>query len=472
MTSPRALYLLIAPLLALIAMMTTSSATSPAGPVAHAEARALLNATANAPLGAPSRYVEDAGHNLAGPFQAFYDANGGASIFGKPITEQLTEDGLIVQYFERARLELHPDGAMTLARLGALLTEGRTDMPFQKPAAVPSDRLLIPESGHSMGGVLRAFWEQEGGIALFGNPISEEFIEQVDGTPMLVQYFERVRLEYLPIGNGGDGKPRIGALGTLYAQRLPQEFRERARPIVVLGESHLSYAPQTPEGTNIELAAAQFDGLVVYPGYSLSYLGVVGEVSAATGYQGGQAVVGGAVVNDNIGGGICMVSTGLYRAAFYAGMEILSQRNHSLYLRAFQNDPGLDAAVFTPSLDMRWRNDSPFPITVTAAASGGKLVITLWGVSDGRKVVVSDPVYTNRTDPPAPEWRLDSSLGDGAVKWVSRGSGGMVITRTRAVTAPNGHLLHQDTVVSRYTPSTGLALYGPEVTPPGDAPTH
>ena len=154
------------------------------------------------------------------------------------------------------------------------------------------------------------------------------------------------------------------------------------------------------------------------------------------------------------------------------GMEILSQRNHSLYLRAFQNDPGLDAAVFTPSLDMRWRNDSPFPITVTAAASGGKLVITLWGVSDGRKVVVSDPVYTNRTDPPAPEWRLDSSLGDGVVKWVSRGSGGMVITRTRAVTAPNGHLLHQDTVVSRYTPSTGLALYGPEVTPPGDAPTH
>ena len=167
-----------------------------------------------------------------------------------------------------------------------------------------------------------------------------------------------------------------------------------------------------------------------------------------------------------------MVSTGLYRAAFYAGMEILAQRNHSLYLRPFQNDPGLDAAVFTPSLDMRWRNDSPYPITVTAAASGGKLVITLWGVSDGRKVVVSDPVYTNRTDPPAPEWRLDSSLGDGVVKWLSRGSGGMVITRTRAVTAPNGHLLHQDTVVSRYTPSTGLALYGPGVTPPGDAPTH
>ena len=471
MTAPRALFILIAPLLALIALMTTSSAMTPASAVAHAEPRGLLSATANAPLAAPSRFVEETGHNLGGPFQVFYDANGGLAIFGNPITEQLTEDGLIVQYFERARLELHPDGAMTLARLGALLTEGRTDMPFQKPTAVPPDRVLVPESGHSMGGVLRTFWEQEGGITLFGNPISEEFIEQVDGTPMLVQYFERVRLEYLPIGNGGDGKPRIGTLGTLYAQRLPQELRETARPIVVLGESHLTYAPQTPEGTNIELAAAQFDGLVVYPGYSLSYLDVVGEVSAATGYQGGQAVVGGAVTN-NIGGGICMVSTALYRAAFYAGMEILAQRNHSLYLRPFQNDPGLDAAVFTPSLDMRWRNDSPYPITVTAAASGGKLVITLWGVSDGRKVAVSDPVYTNRADAPPPEWHFDSSLGDGVVKWVSRGSGGMVITRTRAVTAPNGQILHQDTVVSRYTPSTGLALYGPGVTPPGDAPTH
>jgi vancomycin resistance protein YoaR len=165
-----------------------------------------------------------------------------------------------------------------------------------------------------------------------------------------------------------------------------------------------------------------------------------------------------------------MVSTGLYRAAFYAGMEILSQRNHSLYLRAFANDPGLDAAVFTPDLDMRWRNDSPYPVTVTVAASGGKLVVMLWGVSDGRKVRISDPVYTNRTDAPAPVWRFDSSIGDGDTKWVSHGSGGMVITRTRAVTAPNGQTLHHDTVVSRYQPVTGLALYGLGVTPPSD--TH
>ena len=472
MTAPRALFILIAPLLALIALMTTSSAMTPASAVAHAEPRSLLSATANAPLAAPSRFVEETGHNLGGPFQAFYDANGGLAIFGNPITEQLTEDGLIVQYFERARLELHPDGMMALTRLGALLTEGRTDMPFQKPTAVPPDRVLVNESGHTMGGVLRTFWEQQGGITIFGNPISEEFIEQIDGTPMLVQYFERTRLEYLPIGNGGDGKPRIGALGALYAQRLPQTLRETAKPIVVLGESRLAYAPQTPSGINIELAAAQFDGLVVYPGYSLSYLDVVGEVSKETGYQGSQAIVGGVVVNDNIGGGICMVSTALYRAAFYAGLEILSQRNHSLYLSAFQSDPGLDAAVFTPSLDMRWRNDSPDPITVTAAASGGKLVVTLWGVSDGRKVTISDPAYTNRTDAPAPVWRFDSSLGEGATKWVARGSGGMTITRTRDVSAPNGHLLHQDTVVSRYTPMTGLALYGPGVTPPSDAPTN
>ncbi len=461
--------LVFVPLVVLIALLMTSAASPPAGLVAHAGVRTLLNATANTPLAAPSRYITETGHNLGGPFQSFYAANGGAAIFGNPLTDQLTEDGLMVQYFEYARLELHPDGSMTLARLGALLTEGRTDTPFEKPASVPSDRVLVAESGHSIGGVLRSFWAQEGGITIFGNPISEEFIEQIDGRSMLVQYFERSRLEYLPIGNGGDGTLRIGALGTLYAQRVPQELRAPARPIVILGESQLSYVMGTPEAINIALAAAQFDGLVVYPGYSLSYLDVVGEVSPDTGYQGGQSVVGGVVV-DSVGGGICMVSTGLYRAAFYAGLEILSQRNHSLYLRAFQNDPGLDAAVFTPDLDMRWRNDSPYPITVTAAAVGGKLVVMLWGVSDGRKIRISDPVYTDRTAAPAPVWRFDNSLDEGGTTWVSHGSGGMVITRTRAVTAPNGQILHRDTVVSRYQPVTGLALYGLGVTPPSATP--
>ncbi|MEP7190937.1 MAG: VanW family protein, partial [Roseiflexaceae bacterium] len=324
----RALVFLAAPLVVIIALLMTSSGTPPTGLVALAGARTLLKGSANAPLAAPSRYVTETGHNLGGPFQSFFAANGGAALFGNPLTDQLTEDGLMVQYFERARLELHPDGNMTLTRLGALLTEGRTDTPFEKPVSVPPDRVLVPESGHSIGGVLRSFWEQEGGITFFGNPISEEFIEQIDGKSMLVQYFERSRLEYLPIGNGGDGTLRIGALGTLYAQRVPQELRAPARPIVILGESQLSYAMGTPEAINIALAAAQFDGLVVYPGYSLSYLDVVGEVSPATGYQGGQSVVGGVVV-DSVGGGICMVSTVLYRAAFYAGLEILSQRNHS-----------------------------------------------------------------------------------------------------------------------------------------------
>ena len=471
MTAPRLKLLLVVPALALAVLLSGSTAALRPGLVARAETHELLNATASAPLAAPSRYVETTGHNLSGPFQAFYDANGGAALFGQPITEELSEDGLIVQYFERARLELHHDGAMTLTPLGALLTEGRADMPFQRPATAPPDRALIAETGHTLGGVLRAFWERAGGVSIFGNPISEEFIEQVDGVPVLVQYFERSRLEYVPIGNGGDGMPRIGALGTLYAQRLPQALRDRARPIVVLGESRLAYAPNTPEAANIQLAAAQFDGLVVYPGYSLSYLDTVGEVSEATGYQGGQAVVGG-VVGDTVGGGICMVSTALYRAAFYAGLEILSARSHTLYLRAFQNDPGLDAAVFTPSLDMRWRNDTPYPITVSAAASGGSLVVTLWGASDGRRVAITSPAYAARVDAPTPVWQFDTSLGAGVVKWVSRGSAGMVITRTRAVSAPNGQPLHHDTVVSRYTPSAGLALYGPGVTPPAAAPTH
>ena len=472
MHAGRLLLTLLCPLVALLSLAATSAAAvAPARPAAQAVPAIVYAAAPSAPPTAPSRYVEETGHNLGGPFKAFYDGHGGAAAFGNPITEELSEEGLIVQYFERARLEQHVDGTITLARLGSLLTDGRTDTPFRPPATVPPDRTLIPDTGHTMGGVFRTFWEQSGAVPLFGNPISEEFIEQVGDQPMLVQYFERTRLEYLPLGNGGDGKPQIGALGALYAQRLPAGLRERARPLILLGEERLSYAPQSKAAINIALAAARFDGLVIFPGYSLSFVDTVGEVSTAMGYQTGQIVAQGTVAED-VGGGICFVSTGLYRAALRAGLEILTRKNHGLYLSAFSSEPGLDAAVFTPSLDMRWRNDTPYPITIAATASNGQLVVSLWGMSDGRVTQIDAPIYTERSDAGPAVWRFDATLAAGAVKWVTRGGGGMVVTRNRIVKAPDGRVLHQDAIVSRYAPWRGLALYGAGVTPPADAPTN
>ncbi len=150
--------------------------------------------------GGPPRYFAATGLTMAGEFTPYFDAQGGVPVFGYPITEATEENGFLVQYFERERLEYHPEHTGTpyevlLGRLGAELTTGREgEAAFFPVTATPTDRRLFPETRHTMGGRFAAYWESHGGLSLFGYPISEEFTEN----GVLTQWFERARFEYHP----------------------------------------------------------------------------------------------------------------------------------------------------------------------------------------------------------------------------------------------------------------------------------
>src|SRR5262245_55872137 len=167
--------------------VATLLATTIIAPCAHAQAQLREE---HRPA---FRYFAATGHNLGGPFRSFYDAHDGEPIFGAPLTE--TIDGeLEVQYFERARLERRGQ-TVSLALLGSDLTASRRETAFSRLAAPPKpDRTFSTQSGHSLGGAFQFFWQTNGGLPIFGYPISEEFVE--DGT--LMQYFERSRFEYRP----------------------------------------------------------------------------------------------------------------------------------------------------------------------------------------------------------------------------------------------------------------------------------
>lgn len=150
------------------------------------------------------RYFPETGHWLAAGFKHFWEANGGLPVFGYPLTEEFQEvnpdDGQVytVQYFERARFEYHPEHRGTpfevqLGRLGWQVTAGRTDQPFKPVEAAPDPVAcaFFPAVGHSVCGVARIFWEEHGGTAIFGLPISQPFTEG----DKRVQYFERARFE-------------------------------------------------------------------------------------------------------------------------------------------------------------------------------------------------------------------------------------------------------------------------------------
>jgi hypothetical protein len=153
------------------------------------------------------RYYPETRHTLAPQFVAFYDLHGGLPLFGFPITEARTEGGYLVQWTQRERLEWHPENAGTgyevlLGLLGRELTRGLNGPSFTATKAQAESSSIVhrpssffQETGHSLAEPFASYWLQNGGLAVFGYPISEPFN---DDSGSQVQWFERARFEYHP----------------------------------------------------------------------------------------------------------------------------------------------------------------------------------------------------------------------------------------------------------------------------------
>jgi hypothetical protein len=169
-------------------------------------------------------WFPEVGHTLQGPFLKFWQGNGGLAIFGYPISEEFPEvsqtDGktYTVQYFERNRFEYHPEFAGTpnevlMGLLGIQVTQGMTFQPGA-PIDNTSTQIYFPQTQHTLQGVFLKYWQDNGGLAIFGYPISETFQEN----GYTVQYFERNRFEYHPEFAGTPNEVLLGLLGTEVAQ--------------------------------------------------------------------------------------------------------------------------------------------------------------------------------------------------------------------------------------------------------------
>ncbi len=172
-------------------------------------------------------YFQETGHNLSYPFLRYWQENGGVALFGFPITEIFEEvninDGKVysVQYFERERLEFHPEAKNPAYRvqLGLLGTNMLwvNCRSFPRAGPLPSSplRTFFPQTGHNMSNSFKKYWERNGGLAIFGFPVSEEFSETdpATGKTFIVQWFERARFEYHPEYSGTSNEVLLGLLG-------------------------------------------------------------------------------------------------------------------------------------------------------------------------------------------------------------------------------------------------------------------
>lgn len=186
-------------------------------------------------------YFPETGHTLGYTFRTFFEERGGLGIFGYPLTEVFLENGRPVQYFERTRLEWHADlGVVQAGHLGrwaAAKVQAEHSAFRALEQAPPGDVLFFPETGHTLGGFFRRYWEHFGALANFGYPISEEFFEvnPLDGNTYLVQYFERARFEYHP-GLPLDQRVQLSHLGRLYLEAYPAPAHA-VQPVQAAGQA-------------------------------------------------------------------------------------------------------------------------------------------------------------------------------------------------------------------------------------------
>ena len=196
------------------------------------------------------RYFPETGHNVDGDFHTHFWRHGGVDTFGFPLSEAFWTPGddagadpagLILQYFQRARLEYDvATGELRRSPLGTLMGK-------RQPAVPPlPDVRYFPETGHNVGQSFLIALERAGGTEALGLPISEE----VEEHGRAVQWFERVRLEWWPEAGDAGERVRLGLVGEEHLREcegeVPQHVLEPAQPLPALRDWALPAAPPPP----------------------------------------------------------------------------------------------------------------------------------------------------------------------------------------------------------------------------------
>jgi len=210
---------------------------------------------------------------------------------------------------------------------------------------------------------------------------------------------------------------------------------------------------------NIILSSAKLNGLVLMPGEEFSYNQAVGQRTRAAGFREAGAYSNGKVVQE-VGGGICQVSSTLYNAVLYANLEIVERTNH--YFNPGYVKAGLDATVSWGGPDFRFRNNRNYPIRIVTDTSGKKLKVYIYGLkTDDNCTVVLDPRYISSV-PYKTTYQNDASLATGETRVISSGSNGCKTATYKYVYDKNGTLISSE-CISRdtYSPHNKVVAVGP-----------
>lgn len=294
------------------------------------------------------------------------------------------------------------------------------------------------------------------------------FVPERAGRQLLTSELQRVLLDAL---QAQQNQPTPNHRPALLLPLTPLEPTVRLRDLNTMGVQELvgagdsTFFHSIPNRVyNVALTSERVHGTLVLPGEEFSFSQTVGDISSKSGYKTAYVIRNGRTELGD-GGGVCQVSTTVFRAALNAGLPITAWKAHSYRVGYYEQNskPGFDATIYAPSVDLRFRNDTGHALVVASFVDTKALTlrIELWGTRDGRVSEISNyRIYNQR---PAPEaLRVpDPTLPSGVVKQIDWAAPGATTKFHYRVTNPDGSVRTERDFVSVFRPWQAVYLYGP-----------
>lgn len=234
------------------------------------------------------------------------------------------------------------------------------------------------------------------------------------------------------------------------------------KELIGYGDSY--YAHSIPNRIwNVALTAQKINYSLIAPGEEFSFNKTLGEVSKRTGYRSAYVISGGKTVLGD-GGGVCQVSTTVFRAALNAGLNITKRKAHSYRVSYYElnQKPGIDATVYSGDVDLRFINDTPGYILIKTESDSENLYmdVELYGTSDGRTAeILNHKTWDPRSAPPAAYYPT-TEIPTGTTKQIDWAVSGIKASFDYVVKDKNGQVVREENFYSNYVPWSAKYLQG------------
>lgn len=236
------------------------------------------------------------------------------------------------------------------------------------------------------------------------------------------------------------------------------------KEVVSIGHTSYYGSPQN-RMFNINVGVSKFNGVVIAPGEVFSFNTHLGPVDGAHGFL-KELVIKPEGTLPEFGGGLCQVSTTMYRGALYAGLPVVERSPHSYAVGYYSQigGHGIDATIYPGARDLRFKNDTPGSLLLQAYTEGSEAYFIFYGTKDGREVQLEGPVITNRNSIPGTDIVETDTIPVGVKKTQEKAHVGFNTLWYRYITLPGG-LTQKEAITSSYRAVKEKVLLGVEKKP-------